>query len=164
MGVIPLDGANGLLEIVRSNSPTSHLVGTLTSIVSMNSVTFFVRLFTSICVVTSFLGVAISLTDFLADGLRLKKKGGSSLIIHLLAFLPPLLIVLVSSNIFVKSLEYAGLYCIILLVLFPAWMAWRGRYHLAMANSNYTVAGGRYLPGILIVFSILMLMRSVNLF
>lgn len=162
LGIIPLHGNNSLIAIVQSNNQTNNLVDTLSSIASMSSVTFFARLFTSICVATSFLGVAISLTDFLADGLNLKKQGKSNFIIHILAFLPPLIIVLFIPGIFVKALEYAGLYCIILLILFPAFMVWRGRYHLSIAN-GYMVVGGKYLPGLLIIFSILMLLRTTGI-
>src|SRR5262249_52334775 len=108
MGVIPLNGENGLVSILHSQSSTSDLANTLTAKANTSSITLFTKIFTSVCVLTSFLGVSLSLSDFLADGLQVEKKGMSSLFIHLLAFLPPLIIVIFFPNTFIKALEYAG--------------------------------------------------------
>jgi len=75
MGIIPLSGEHGLMNILQSNNSTSDLVNTLDVAASSHSATFFVELFTSICVLTSFLGVSLCLTDFWADALQLEKKG-----------------------------------------------------------------------------------------
>lgn len=161
MGVIPLGGDNGLIGILKSPNSTSALVNTLNSTAGYSSITFFVKLFTSICVVTSFLGVALCLTDFLADGLQLEKKGWNSILIHLLTLLPPLSIVLFFPGIFIKALQYAGIYCIVLLVLLPAWMAWGGRYHRHFTKSHYRLWGGKFLLSGLILFSLVMIVASV---
>ena len=159
MGIIPLDGEHGLLSILQSNSSTSDLVNTLDGIVSHPVVTFFAKLFTSICVVTSFLGVSLCLADFLADGLTLEKKGWNNCFIYLLAFIPPVVIVLFFPNVFIKALEYAGIYCIVLLILFPALMAWRGRYHRHLAK-GYEVPGGKPLLIIMIILSIAIMAKA----
>lgn len=160
MGVIPLHGTNGLVNVLHSQNANSQLVTTLTSTVTSNSVTFFMKLFTSICVLTSFLGVGLCVTDFLADGLQLEKKGGANLFIHALTFLPPLIIVLFFPNIFIKALEYAGIYCIILLILLPALMVWHGRYRKHL-SSGFKVAGGKTLLVLLIAFAIVAIVQSV---
>lgn len=159
MGVIPLDGEHGLLSILHSDRSTSDLVNALSVAASESSITFFVELFTSICVLTSFLGVSLCLTDFWADGLQMEKKGLSNLIIVLLTFLPPFITVLFYPGIFVTALKYAGIYCIVLLILLPASMAWRGRYHKKF-TSGFTVPGGKYLLSGLMVFSILMIVKG----
>jgi tyrosine-specific transport protein len=105
-------------------------------------------------VITSFLGVSVCLTDFLADGLRLEKKGKNNLLVYGLTFVPPLVIVLFLPNIFVQALTYAGIYCVVLLILLPAWMVWAGRYHRHIAG-EYAVWGGKLLLALLIVFSVL---------
>jgi tyrosine-specific transport protein len=160
MGVIPLDGKHGLISILNSANSTSDLANALSANASSNSVTLFVGLFTSICVLTSFLGVALCLSDFWADGLQLEKKGKSNLLITGVTFLPPLLTVLIFPGIFVGALKYAGIYCIVLLILLPAWMAWVGRYQRKLASS-YTVPGGKYLLLVLIVFSVIMLVKGL---
>ena len=160
MGVVPLTGDHGLAAILQSKSSTSDLTDTLSATLSKESVTFFAKLFTSICVLTSFLGVSICLVDFLADGLQIEKKGGSHLFIHLITYVPPLLIVLFFPGIFVKALEYAGIYCVVLLMLLPAWMAWRGRYKCQLAK-GYQVFGGKPLLIILVILSLILLLKGI---
>lgn len=155
MGVIPLNGSASLTSIFHANNSTSALVNTLNGLVPQGAVQFFAKLFTSICVVTSFLGVGICLVDFLADGLQLKKSGVQKSIIHLVTFVPPLFIAIYMPNVFINALAYAGIYCIILLILLPAWMAWKGRYHRHLSK-GYTVPGGKPLLGTLIAFSVLL--------
>ncbi len=159
MGVIPLQGENGLIAILHSQSSTSDMVNTLTSLAQNPTITTFAKLFTSVCVLTSFLGVGICLVDFLADGLQVEKVGVKNLLIHLLVFVPPLAIVLISPGIFVKALEYAGIYCIVLLILLPAWMAWYGRYHRHLPTA-FRMPGGKPLLIGLVIFSIAVMVRS----
>ncbi len=83
------------------------------------------KLFISICAVTSFLGVSICLVDFLADGLQWPR----TMKVYSAAFLPPLIIVLVAPNIFIKALSYAGLCCVYLLIVLPMLMLYSGRYY-----------------------------------
>ncbi len=159
MGVIPLNGVESLTGILHSDDSTSALVNTLNTLVHEGSVQFFVKLFTSICVVTSFLGVAVCLVDFLADGLQMEKVGFKKVFIHLLTFVPPFFITLAMPNVFINALAYAGIYCVILLILLPAWMAWNGRYHKHY-RSVYTLPGGKPLLGGLILSSVAILIYS----
>lgn len=155
MGVLPFEGEHSLNAILHSKSSTSDMVKALSLVVSQNSVTFFAQLFTSICVLTSFLGVALCLTDFWADGLRLAKKGPGNLIIAAVTFLPPLIIVLFIPGVFVQALQYAGIDCIVLLVFLPAWMAWMGRYKRQL-KKGFTVPGGKVLLASLLIISIML--------
>ena len=161
MGVIPLNGHHGLIAILQSKNSTSELVNVLNATAPYSSISFFVKLFTSICVLTSFLGVALCLTDFLLDGLQLEKQGMNNIFIHFITLFPPLIIILFFPGVFIKALQYAGIYCIVLLVLLPAWMAWNGRYHRHLAKAGYRVWGGRSLLILLMFFSVIMLLRSV---
>lgn len=163
MGVIPLDGAHGLRELLASNNTTSDLVNNIIAITNKSSINLFVKLFTSVCVLTSFLGVSVSLVDFLADGLNLQKDGWSGSFLHLVTFLPPLVIVLFFPNAFIAALKYAGIYCIVLLILIPAWMVWQGRYKKGISGS-FKVPGGKVLLALLIIISIVLLIDSVFMF
>lgn len=152
MGVIPIGGENGLMQIFQSTTSTSDLVNTLSGKAATDSVTFFAKLFTSVCVLTSFLGVSLAMTDFLADGFQMEKKGAGGFLIHLATFLPPMTIVLFYPNAFIKALDYAGIYCIVLQILLPAWMVWYGRYHRHFAK-EFRVGGGKPLLAFMLVFS-----------
>lgn len=164
MGVLPLHGTNGLTTILNSNNQTAELVRILTTTVHVRDVTFSTKIFTAVCMVTSFLGVSLCLTDFLADGLSMEKVGRHNLIINCITFLPPVAIVIFFPNVFIKALEYAGIYCVILLILLPAWMAWQERYDMRKVNTQpktFTVFGGKSLLLLLIFFSIVMLIWSI---
>jgi tyrosine-specific transport protein len=159
MGIIPLGGEHGLTAILQSQNSTSDLVKTLSSSAASSTIAVLAQLFTSVCVLTSFLGVSLCLTDFWADGLGLEKKGKNHLIICGATFLPPLITVLFFPGIFVKALEYAGIACVVLLVLLPAWMVWAGRYKRYFSN-HFTVPGGKFPLIILMIFSVFMIIRG----
>lgn len=160
MGIIPLAGPNSLEFILQSTNSTGSLVDTLSATTSNDYVIFFIKFFTSVCVLTSFLGVALCLTDFLSDGLQLEKKGSSNILVHLLTFLPSLGIAIFFPNMFIKALEYAGIYTTVLLILLPAWMAWSGRYQKKLAQ-GFTVPGGKTLLGIIIIFSLFLIIHNI---
>lgn len=160
MGVLPLSGEHSLIAILNSSNSTGSLVSAISTTIGTSSVTFLTRLFTSICVLTSFLGVALCLTDFLADGLRLEKKGTGNIVIHAITFIPALCIAILFPNIFIRALGYAGIYCAVLLVLLPAWMTWRGRYNRHIAQ-GFSVFGGKITLGLLIVLSIMFIMHGL---
>lgn len=159
MGVVPLEGAKGLKQMVHSANSNSDLVSAVTGILQSEKVTFLTRFFTSICMATSFLSVSLSLTDFLSDGLRTPKRGVGKIIIFIVAFLPPILVVLCYPDAFIRGLKYAGLSCFILMVFLPPLMAWRGRYycHLAMESTAYRVGGGKGLLAMLLLFASLLI-------
>lgn len=161
MGVIPRNGAYGLLHLFHSANPNSSLTQSLMVMTKNHHITEFFRYFSSICMLTSFLCVSLSLFDFLADGLKIPKKGWSKLSIAFLTFMPPLAVVLFDPSIFIKSLTYAGVCCIVLLLIFPTIMAWRGRYILKIANADsYQVIGGKLgLSGFGIVSMIFLLIE-----
>lgn len=110
------------------------------------------HVFTVICVTTSFLGVALCLWDFLADGFSINKSTQSGRWrITAATLAPPLLIVLFWPGIFVKALAYAGVLCVVLLMLLPGLMAWSGRY--VKKFCGYQVWGGRWVLALEIILA-----------
>ncbi len=144
LGTLPRTGKNSLMEIMQQNGSTAELTQSLSYYLHNASITAFSRLFTAICVLTSFLGVSLGLFDFVADGLKVKKADKGNWLVCAITFLPSLIVVLFYPSIFVKALSYAGIFCVILVVLLPALMAWSGRYRKQLANHGaYQVLGGR---------------------
>lgn len=92
---------------------TTSWIGTLASFFS-----FF-------AILTSFLGVSLSLSDFLADGLKIKRYKWGRELACLLTFIPPLLFVYAYPNGFILALQYAGVCVAIVLCILPALMAWK---------------------------------------
>lgn len=159
MGVIPIQGPDGLLSILHSTSSTSSLVSSISILLHTGIITVLAKFFTSICMATSFLAVGVCLSDFIADGLRVKKQGINKNIVFGATFIPPIIVALYYPNAFLTGLNYAGLCCFVLMVLFPPLMAWRGRYHMNLAQGEgvYRVGGGKFLLAVLVIFAILMI-------
>lgn len=162
MGVIPLHGSNGLLTLLKSKHSTSELTTSLMLVTNSPWITNFFSFFTSICMLTAFLGVSLGLFDFLADGLKVQKKGASGLLIVTLAYLPPLLIVLFYPGVFISALSYAGLFCVLLLLLMPTMMVWSGRYVKKIALSeSYRIKGERFTLILIYIISIFLIYLTV---
>ncbi len=159
MGVIPAAGDNGLMALMQSAHPTSGLTNDLQSSIHNLYITSFFRVFTTICMFTAFLGVSLCLYDFLADGLTLQKKGWHGVIVAAMTFIPPLAIVLFYPGAFIHALHYAGILCVILLVLLPAAMAWAGRYKIHY-KSHFQLAGGKILLSALMLVGIIIILVS----
>lgn len=160
IGEIPLQGRHGLLSIIHSEQTTAALTQSLIIYLNNSWVGALASTFTSICVITSFLGVSLGLSDFLADGLKKPKQDGNRFVIYAVTFIPPLAVVLINPNLFMLGLRYAGIFCTILLILFPALMAWRGRYHLNLRTS-YKVMGNRVILSLAILVSILIIAHEL---
>lgn len=139
---LPSEGSTGLITIAHSGREVSMLTQALTTTIHNPWVITSANTFTSICIATAFLGVALCLADFLSDGLQIEKKGWGNVKIHALTFLPPLAIILFYPGAFLIGLSYAGIFCIILLMLLPPLMVWSGRYYKKIAV-GYQVAGGK---------------------
>lgn len=157
MGVVPAMGKDGLLKLLSSGHETSGLATALEHAVHQKSITNLFRLFSSISMLTAFLGVSLCLFDFLSDGLNYKKKGIQGMSVNALVFLPPLVLVLFKPGIYISALQYAGILCVILLLLLPALMAYKNR---AMAEKDvlpFITPGGNVTILTVIFFSICLL-------
>lgn len=81
--------------------------------------------FSFFAIITSFLGVSLSLSDFLTDGFHLKRFSWGREWVCLLTYIPPLIFVLIYQRGFIVALQFAGIFVAILLCMMPALMAWK---------------------------------------
>lgn len=160
MGVVPREGSHGLIALMNSDHATSGLTNALSDATHSQWITGFFGFFTSICMITAFLGVSLGLFDFLADGLKLKKAGHQGKMILILTFLPPLIVVLTNPGIYLHALNYAGICCVVLLLLLPTIMAWRGR-EADKKESLILIPGGKFSLTILGMISIALLSLAI---
>jgi len=161
MGAIPREGSHGLLAILYSKSSSTNFASSLSLILQNKTITVIAQAFTSICLATSFLGAALCLSDFLADGFDIKKIGKGKVTVAMATFLPPLMITLFWPGLFISALSYAGIYCVILQIILPALMAWRGRYLLKLASADsYQMPGGKLLLFLLTLIGIAILAKD----
>lgn len=124
----------------------------LESITGNPWVSTFCAFFGFFALVTSLLGVSLSMVDFLADGLKRSSQGWTRLFLCLIVFLPSAIFAAHNPHIFIKAIGFAGGYGeAILNGLFPIMMVWVGRYTMKL-NSPYQLAGGRWTLGALFLF------------
>lgn len=156
MGVVHREGHDGLLALATNSHATSGLINALSKAIESHWITGFFSFFTSICMVTAFLGVSIGLFDFLADGLTLKKSGIQGKTTLLLTFIPPLAVVLINPGIYLHALSYAGFCCVVLLLLLPSLMAWRAR-KVDSDEDFWVVPGGNLFLGFIAIVAVFLL-------
>jgi tyrosine-specific transport protein len=159
MGVIPHDT---LTRLIQSNTATSDLTKALNTAIHTPWITSFFSFFTAICMLTAVLGVSLGLFDFLADGLKLQKKGLQGYGTLSLTFIPPLILVLFNPGLYLNAMQYAGVCCIILLLLLPAMMAWQSRRASPSADHPPLVPFGNTMLIAIILFSMILLKFAWN--
>lgn len=137
LGIVPMEG---LLAAKQSGSTA---VAPLKDHLSNGLVSGIGQAFAFFAIATSFLGVTLGLMDFLADGLRMSKKGMQRLQIAALTFAPPAVIALVYPALFIKALIFAGgIGCSLLLGLLPILMVYSARYHSDCVDVDERQLGG----------------------
>ena len=157
MGALSSPGKNGLQALMQDEHATSSLALMLSDRVNNDVISSIFHFFTSICMLTAFLGVSLCLISFLSDGLNMVQQGKQGLSLFLLTFLPPMLIVLYYPGAYIHALNYAGFFCVILLLLLPALMSYFGRAHF---DSKFCVIGGRFSQLFVIISSIALLIMA----
>jgi tyrosine-specific transport protein len=149
LGIIPLEGPVGIYEAHVKGGDGAQL---LTHHISEGMISTVLRCFAFFAIVTSFIGVSMSLFDFLADGLKIKKTPLGKALLYGLTFGPPMAMTLTNPRAFLTALEYAGAFgVVILLGLLPALMVWWGRYRCHL-QSVYSPPGGK--PALILVMGI----------
>lgn len=134
---------------------------TLKEVVEQSWILDVAEFFAFFAIVTSFLGVALSFVDFLADGFRIRKDRQGNLLLCSLVLVPPLIFALFYPRIFVVALKYAGGFgAVILFGVLPALMVWSGRYRKKLWTEA-TLPGGRLLLSGVIVFGLAIFMLQL---
>ncbi len=153
LGTVPSSGADGLIAMNQTEQPVVSLTHALSVALSNTWITLLARIFGFCAMLTSFIGVALGLFDFLADGFHIQKNMRGKLLLAVMTFLPPVCFVIFYPSGFLLALRYAGVFASILLVLYPAIMVWRNRYSLKLV-APYRVIGGRASLIFAIVFGV----------
>lgn len=160
LGIISLKGPYGIEEgLLRGASGAELIVGFL-----HNPWLIFVsRLFALFAIITSFLGVSLSLSSCIADGLHLREWKAPAGVVDALTFIPPLLIALFNARVFLVALEVAGVFGVIfLLAALPACMVWAGRY-CKKYEGDYRAPGGKpALMAVLAISAVLIVLECVS--
>lgn len=150
LGTVLLEGEYGLTEALERGLPATEflkkaccnpLIGTLAAF------------FAFFAIVTSFLGIAMGLFDFLADGLKIKREGVGKMIIALLVAIPIVFFVFRLERVFLRALDTSGgIGDAILNGIIPALMLWVGRYKRGYSSEIKTF-GGKPLIVLIIIYA-----------
>lgn len=157
MGIIPLVGEHSFTSIGQS---VGELIKSIYVIVNNKWITMGINGFANIAMTTSFLGVALGLFDFLADGFKRSNTRSGRCQTALLTFIPPLIFALFYPNGFILALKYAAFFATILVVIFPALMAYKLRNNTKL-SSPYRVFGGKYLLIFIMAIGVLVLFTEI---
>lgn len=159
LGIVPPEGPNGLLETA---SLGKNAVAPLKYFVQSDWIITFSHWFAFFALTTSFIPLALSFFDFLADGLKWQKKGMKRVLLTFATFGIPTIIALIYPHIFLVALGYAGgISCAFLFGLMPPVLAWIGRYNKHYPRDTRQLPGGKPALVALMVFSLLILAGEI---
>ncbi|QEM74093.1 aromatic amino acid transport family protein [Chlamydia abortus] len=139
LGVIPLD----FLMQAQENGFTA--VEAMKS--SLQCSMFYItgEFFGFFALVSSFLGIALGVMDFLVDALKWKKNT-HRFSIFFLTFIVPLAWSMCYPEIVLKCLNYAGgIGAALIMGVFPVLMVWKGRYGKRRYQGKHLVPGGKFI-------------------
>lgn len=151
MGIVPTEG------LIAAKAAGENAVTPLKNFVSSSWIFTIGRYFAFFALTTSFIPLALSFFDFLADGLKWEKKGMKRAILCGAVFGVPLLIAIIYPQIFLVALGYAGgISCALLFGFMPPFLVWVGRYKKRY-SSHPQLGGGKPVLAFLMLFALLIL-------
>lgn len=140
LGTVLVDGEYGLAEALAQGKGATEF---LRIAVGNNWIGALADSFAFFALVTSFLGIALGLIDFWADGLKMKRGGISEVKLGLLVAIPVLFIVFTMERAFLIALDCSGgIGDAVLNGIFPALLLWVARYKRHII-SDYHFPGGK---------------------
>lgn len=151
LGIVPLEGAHGLRAAITASTP---ITSSLQKAVQNRWVYYLAGFFSFFALVTSFLGISLGLFDFVADGLKIVKRGLNKIWLTSVVFIPTVLFAIFIPNIFLIALDSTGGYGdAILNGIIPVLMVWRGRYILNK-ECEQKLFGGKFSLVAIMAFAI----------
>lgn len=159
LGIVPVNGSNGLAEALALGEPPTQFLREHVEGEWIGSIAEFFAFF---AIVTSFLGIALGLFDFLSDGLHIKKEGKGKLILGALIIVPTLIFATQFERIFLVAMESSGgIGDSILNGMIPVMMAWIGRYRMGLTGP-YRLSGGK--PALICIFAFFLFALIVQIY
>lgn len=161
LGNIPLEGANGLLDLAKEHDDGTGVIRGLNNI-AVGSIAPFVNVFTFGIITTSFLGVSLALYHFIKEGFHLTEKLAHKSLNLLIIYMPPVLLLSFYPAGFHQILSWAGVIVSIYLGIIPVLMVWNGRYRLK--KQGFKVPGGKGALAITFLFYSYIVLQKVLAF
>lgn len=122
LGMLPLQGNNSVGALMNGPHNVTTLLNNINLKVQWPATHLLLSSFTTLAIITSFLGVSMSLFDALRDAFQAFNEKKRHVWLLTLTFFPSLLFTLFYPEAFIVILGYAGIFVAILLAFLPAWM------------------------------------------
>ena len=157
LGILPVE----ILNTALANG--ENAVAPLRFFLNKPWITTLGTWFAFFALTTSFFGVTLGLRDFLADGLEIEKDKRGKFFLCFLIFVPPLLVTATWPRLFIKALDWAGLWgATLLLGLLPIMIVYSGRYVLRLPGKRL-LGGGKPVLYLIAIFLLFVLFYHPNL-
>ena len=145
---------NEFLQILKEDATLNGLVKATFAITGSNVIASAVKLFSTLALITSFLGVGLGLLECIEDLLKRSFNVTAGRIsLGLLTFIPPLVFALFYPEGFILALGYAGQMFAFYAVVLPVSLVWKARR--VHRNLPYKVWGGNLTLIIVLVLGVI---------
>ena len=145
---------NEFLRILKEDATLNGLVKATLVITGSNMIAGAVKLFSTLALVTSFLGVGLGLLECIEDLLKRSFNISAGRIsLGLMTFIPPLVFALFYPEGFILALGYAGQMFAFYAVVLPVSLVWKARR--THTNLPYKVWGGNLTLMIVLVLGVI---------
>lgn len=161
LGIVPVTGTNSLewanQQAVVATKPLRYYT-------NFPFLTQIAESFSFFALITSFLGIALGLFDFLSDLTRIQKKGWGKLALLMAVVFPTLFFSILYPDAFLIALEVTGGYGdTIFSGLIPIAMVWIGRYHRHIEGPYRAVGGKPLLVFVAAFYGFVIIIQTLSL-
>lgn len=162
LGTVPLKGEVSLQTALQEGTAATEQ---LRQITHHRFLSIFADFFAFFAITTSYLGIGLGLFDFLADALKMAKKGWRKALLGLYVIVPALFIALLFPKVFILFLEMSGGFGDAMINgLIPAVMVYAGRY-IKKYEGPYQIKGGKPLIAAIGLYALcVIVIQIINMF
>jgi amino acid permease len=160
LSLIPQEGLHSYQSLFTSGNNTPNgFVSEIKNISSSHMLEVGLNAFIHIAVITSFIGVGISLMHYIRDLFVKYDKNVSNLELGFLCFIPPLVFTVFYPQGFILALQYAAIFAVIIFVYTPIFIGSKKAFELSAVNLYAGILGS-----LVIISQIINLYFNINPF
>lgn len=160
LALIPQQGLHSYQELfVSGNNTPAGLATQIKALSGSNILEIGLNCFIHIAIITSFIGVGVSLIHYIRDLVVKNDKKIGNVVLALVCFIPPLIFTIFYPKGFILALQYAAIFAVIIFIYTPSFLS--RKTDLKVYYSNIYVIG---MGSVVILFQIFNLCFDINPF
>ncbi|AIT09536.1 amino acid transporter [Candidatus Francisella endociliophora] len=160
LALIPQQGLHSYQELyISGNNTPAGLAMQIKTLLNSNMLEIGLNSFIHIAIITSFIGVGISLIHYVRDLFTRYGKQINNIALCLICFVPPLIFTIFYPRGFILALQYAAIFAVIIFVYTPSFLTRKPDLKVYFSNT-YVIAMG----SIVILFQLFNLCFDINPF